>query len=52
MPPGGKKRRRRKRNNNIVISSKVSLESGVRNGVAAAMVLEAIQGYIDICNTL
>ena len=52
MPPGGKKRRRRKRNHKIHISSKVSLESGVRNGVAATMALEAIQVYIDIFNTL
>ena len=49
MPPGGKKRRRRKRNNKIHISSKASLESGVRNGVAAAMTLEAIQVYVVLC---
>ena len=48
MPPGKKKRRRRrrKRNNKIHDKIEVKVSPGIRNSVAAIMILEAIQVYI------
>lgn len=47
MPPGKKKRRRRrKRDRKIYAKREVKLSPGIRNSVAAIMILEAVQVYI------